>query len=272
MSTTSRTDTDGKEIAEHARHHPALAGVSRFGYVVLGLVYLLIGWLAIRIVIGAGQEEASNSGALSQVADAPGGRVLLWAGAVGLVALSVWRLLQIIVGPELKHRLKGLGTGVVYLALALTAARFAAGAGTSDGQTARDVTATVLAQPAGVVAVSAAGLVVLGVGGYLIYNGARRKFKDELTPRASSGTLGTGIMVLGMVGNIARGVAFAVLGGLIVWAAVSHDPEKARGLDAALRYIGQQPFGAVLLIIVGVGLMCFGIFCLARARYRDAVS
>lgn len=258
--------------AEQVREHPALDAVARFGYVVLGLLHILIGWLAIRIATGSGSEEASNSGALAQIAEAPGGRIALWAAVAGLGALALWRLLQLVVGPEWKHRLKGAVLGAVYLSLAFTTATFAVGASTSDDAKATDVTATVLSQPAGAVAVAVAGLVIIGVGVFSVYQGATQKFVENLERGAESGTVGTAIVAAGAVGYIARGVAFGVLGGLVVWAAASHDPEKAGGLDAALRYIGQQPFGMLLLIVIGVGLMMYGLFCLARARYADADS
>ena len=190
----------------------------------------------------------------------------------GLAALGVWRLLQLIVGPKLKQRLQGLVLAVVYFSLAFTTSTFARGSSTSDGDTASDVTATVLNQPAGAIAVGIAGLVIVGVGLFSIYQGATRKFVKNLERGAESGKVGSAIVATGIAGYIARGVAFAVLGGLVVGAAVSNDPEQASGLDAALRYIGEQPFGMVLLIIVGVGLMLYGLFCLARARYADAES
>lgn len=268
----SSISREGRDLAETAREHPVLDVIARSGYVVLGLLHLLVGWLAIRIATGSGSGEASNSGALAQIAEAPGGRVALWLAVAGLGALSLWRLLQVAVGPELKHRVKGAALGVVYLSLAATTATFAGGASTSDGEKASDVTATVLNQPAGAVAVGIGGLVIVGVGLYSIYQGISRKFVENLERGAESGNVGTAIVATGVVGYIARGVAFAVLGGLVVWAALTNDPEKAGGLDAALRYIGEQPFGMVLLIVVGVGLMMYGLFCLARARYADADS
>ena len=84
---------------------------------------------------------------------------------------------------------------------------------------------------------------------------------------ASTGEVGSAIIVAGMVGYIARGIAFAVLGVLIVWAGWANDPEEAGGLDAALRTLGEQPAGSVLLILVGVGLALYGVYSLARARY-----
>lgn len=263
ISTTGKAE----DAAQKAHEHPWLKNLARGGYVVTGLLHILIGFLAMRIALGNGGGEASNSGAIAQIAQAPGGQIALWVATAGLVALGIWRLLQVVVGPEMKDRGKGAGLGVVYLSLALTAGRFAAGGSSSDGDTATSVTAKMLQQPAGVALVVLAGVIVLGVGLYSIYKGATKKFKEEIEHHATSGSVGTGIVAAGMVGYIGRGAAFSVLGGLIVAAALSHDPEKAAGLDAALHYIGQQPAGMVLLVLVGVGLAMYGVFCIARAKY-----
>ncbi len=266
-SKTTRRRTES--AANWAHDHPVLKNLARAGYVVTGLLHILIGLIAVRIATGSGGGEASNSGALAQIACAPGGRIALWVAAVGLAALALWRFAEVLIGPEMKDRARGAILGVVYLFLSITAGRFAAGGSSSDGDKASGTTATVLQQSWGVPVVIAAGLVITGVGVYSLYKGATKKFLEEIESRAASGDVGSAIVCAGVVGYIARGVAFAVLGGLVVWAALSNDPEKAGGLDAALRYVGQQPAGMILLIIVGVGLALYGVYCIARAKYID---
>ncbi len=253
--------------ADRAADHPAVVALARIGFVVLGVLHILIGWIAIRIATGGGGEEASNSGALQTIAEAPGGRVMLWFAVVALAALGLWRLTQVFTGEEGKDKAKGAVMAVVYFSLSFTASTFARGGSSSDGETASDVTATVLAQPAGMILVVIAGLVVLGVGLYSIYHGATRGFQKELEAGAGSGNVGSAIVGAGMAGYIARGVAFSILGVLIVWGAWTNDPEKAAGLDVALRTLGQQPAGAVALVVVGVGLVLYGVYSIARARY-----
>lgn len=253
--------------ASRAADHPALTTLARGGYIVLGILHILIGWIAVRIAMGSGGDEASNSGALSTIAEAPGGQIMLWAAVIGLVALALWRLTQLFTGKEAKDKAKGGVLAVVYLSLAGTTATFARGGATSDGETATDVTATVLAQPWGEVLVIGAGLVVLAVGLYSIWRGATRGFQKDLEAGAGAGDAGTAIITAGMIGYIARGIAFGILGGLIVWAGWANDPEQAAGLDAALRTLGQQPAGSVLLIVIGVGLALYGVYSIARARY-----
>lgn len=256
-----------RRTADRAGDHPALTLLARGGFIVLGVLHILIGWIAVQIATGTTGEEASNSGALETIAQAPGGQVALWAAVLALVALALWRLTQLFTGGDAKEKAKGGVTMVVYLSLAATTATFAAGGRTSDGETATDVTATVLAQPWGAALVIAAGLVVIAMGVHNAVRGATKKFREDLEAGAGTGDVGSAVVAAGMVGYVARGVAFTVLGGLIVWAGWANDPEEAGGLDAALRTLGQQPAGTVLLIAVGAGLALYGVYSLARARY-----
>ena len=254
--------------ANKADNSRALQMLARVGYVVLGVLHLIIGWFAIRIATGdGGGEEASNSGALAEIADKPGGQALLWFAVAGLVGLVIWRLVGIFVEDEAKDKAKSFVLAVVYSSLAFTTATFARGASTSDGDTATDVTAKVMEQPLGVALVIAAGLVVLGVGLYSIWKGATKDFKDDLEAGAESGHVGSAIVTAGVVGYIARGIAFGILGVLIIMAAWTNDPEKAAGLDSALRTLGEQPAGTVMLFVVGVGVALYGLYSIARARY-----
>lgn len=261
----TRAGQSADRAARKTAAHPAVVLLARAGFVVLGVLHLLIGWLCLRIATGSGAGEASNSGALQTIAQAPGGRVLLWVAVVALVALGLWRLSQVFSGAGWKERARGGVMAVVYLSLAWTTATFARGGSASDGETASDVTATVLAQPAGTVLVLLAGLVVLGVGVFNIHRGLSRRFRRELV--VGGGRLGTAVVVAGVAGYTARGIAFAILGVLVMWGAWTHDPAKAGGLDRALRTLGEQPAGAFALIVVGLGLALYGVYSLARARY-----
>lgn len=263
----NKVERSAGQAASRAAGQPVLVVLARAGFIVLGVLHIIIGWIAVRIATGSGGEEASNSGALQTVAEAPGGRVLLWIAVAALAALGLWRLTQVVIGEEAKDKAKGAVMAVVYFSLAFTTSTFARGSSSSDGETASDVTATVLAQPAGVALVLIAGLVVFGVGLYNIYRGATKGFKKDLEAGAGTGHVGSAIIGAGMAGYIARGIAFAILGGLIVWGAWTNDPEKAGGLDSALRTLGQQPAGAVALIAVGIGLALYGLYSIARARY-----
>lgn len=255
-----------------AANHPALIYTARAGFVVSGLLNMMIGWIALKIALGSGGGEVSNSGALQQIASTPGGKILLWVMTIGLAALGLWRLTEIFLANELKYRLKGLGLGVVFLAIAVTTFKFASGGSSSDTQKTTSVTAKVLEMPGGVALISLAGVVLLIVGGYSIYKGASKRFKKYLEAGAESGNVGTAIITAGVIGYIARGLAFLVLGVLVIWAAVSHDPQKASGMDGALRTIGDQPFGVVLLGLTALGFVLYGLYSIARAKYTNEIE
>lgn len=266
MDTRSAKDTARRQAGK-ANEHPAVKMLARGGFIVMGILHILIGWIAFRIATGSGGGEASNSGALATIADAPGGRILLWVAVAALAALAMWRLTQLFVGEDAKDKAKGGVLFLVFASLAFTTATFARGGQASDGDTATDITARVLEQPWGAALVIIAGLVVLGVGLFSIWRGATKGFKEDLEAGAGAGNVGSAIVGAGMAGYIARGIAFAILGVLIVIAGWTSDPEQAAGLDAALRTLGEQPFGSALLLIVGVGLVLYGLYSIARARY-----
>ncbi|GAA3877751.1 DUF1206 domain-containing protein [Leifsonia kafniensis] len=243
--------------------------LARAGFAANGVLHGVIGAIAISVAIGGGG-EADQSGALGKLAAAPGGAVLLWAIVVGLVALGLWQIVQIfvVVGPDPKRRwarrLADFGKAVAYFAVAAIALIFAAGGSTNSADSSQNFSASVLAAPGGVFLLIVVGLVVSGIGVYFIFNGATKKFTDDIVVPA--GAVGELIIVIGMLGYIAKGVALGVIGILFVIAAVTFDPSKASGLDGALKSLVALPYGAVILTIIGIGLIAYGVYCCARAR------
>ena len=78
----------------------------------------------------------------------------------------------------------------------------------------------------------------------------------------------TGVLRLGQVGYIAKGVALSVVGGLLSYATLTFDRQTAQGLDGALQTILAQPFGKFLLTAVALGFVAFGLFAILQSRYR----
>lgn len=242
------------------------------GLMAFGVVHLLVGWLALQIAFGSGGSgEADQQGALSTLAGQPFGAVLLWITAIGLLALVVWQGLEAAIGhrtvdDQKKRLLRRLGSAaraVVYAALAVAAIRTVTGSGSSGGDSKQEgLTAQLLGMGFGRFLVGALGLVVLVVAGRQVHKGITRKFTRDL-----SGGVSAGVVRLGQIGYIAKGIALAVVGGLFVWAAVTYDPAKAGGMDDALRTVHDAPFGAVLLAVLALGVIAFGIYCFAWARH-----
>ena len=49
---------------------------------------------------------------------------------------------------------------------------------------------------------------------------------------------------------------------------MNYDPEKARGLDAALQTLREQSYGPLLLALIALGIAAFGVYCFLQSRYR----
>ncbi|MGC4944570.1 DUF1206 domain-containing protein [Kribbella sp. DT2] len=232
------------------------------GLIAYGVVYLLVAWIALQLAWGKSSEEASQSGALQELADKPLGTVLLWIVALGLFALVIWKALELAYGHlDTEKKVSSAGRLGMYLVLGISAIRVAvgSGAGSSGGQ--QSMTAKLMENGAGRVLVVLVGLVIIGVGVRQLYKAYTKKFTEDLTGGVSSTTI-----KLGRVGYAAKGVAFFIVGALFAWAAIDYDPSKAGGLDTAMRTIKDQPFGAVLLTIMAVGLACFGVYCFSWSR------
>ena len=266
--------TNAANKARQAGNSDAVTGLARVGLVAYGVVHLLIAWLALQIAWGSGAGTADSAGALRTIAQQPFGRALLWLIAVGLLALALWQASETVWGyrgREQKERVKKqVESGVkavLYLVLAVGAAAAARGSASSGGQE-QEATSGVLALPAGQAIVVVVGLVVIGAGAAEIVKGAKRTFLDEIDTGSMSASAREGVQRLGQAGYLAKGTAVAVIGALLVYAAVTFDPQKAQGLDGALQTIVQQPFGRVLLTAVALGFAAFGVFSVLQSRYR----
>lgn len=249
--------------------HPAFERVARVGQAASGLVHLLIGYIVMRLAFGdAG--TADQSGALTALASQPGGRIALWIAAVSLAALAAWRVVEAFIGkrsdveePSALDRIKTAGVAVAYIALAFTAFQFARGSGKSSTEQNVGTSARLMQSAGGKTVLVVAGLAIIGIGAYHVYKGGKKKFLDDLH-RADLPRVAT---PLGVVGYIAKGLAICGAGVLVVVATFTTDPAKASGLDGALKTLGTVPFGQVLLVAAGLGIIAYGAYCFVLARY-----
>lgn len=263
--------TSASAAADKAQDSTAFRVAARVGYVVLGVLHLLIGVIAITIATGGAGDSADQSGALAQVAAAPAGLLLLWVIVVGLAALAIWQISEAVVerNPDAKkrwgYRAKYVGTAVAYAAIAGTAFTAAMGGRSQSSEQTKNFSATLLASPGGVFLLVLVGVAVAAVGVAFVVRGITRAFLKSIS--VPSGAAGRGIRAFGTVGYIAKGIAVGVAGILFVVAALTHDPNAATGLDGALRTLAGLPFGQIVLWLVGAGLVVYGLFCFARSRY-----
>lgn len=241
--------------------------LARVGLACRAAIYLLVGVLAGEVAFG-GHAQADQSGALKTVVAQPFGTVLVLVLAAGFAALTVWKTIETIwESPRLKDRLLNAGRVIVYAAGCAVAVSVVAGGGTSSDKTSHTATAQAMKLPAGQVLVGIAGGCVVVAGLVFIVQAFGRRFEDDLkTARMSQGTRRV-VTALGVVGHTTRGIVVGAVGGFVVFAAVTFDPDKAKGLDATLKSFRDTPAGPWLLALLALGVCVFAAFCACEARW-----
>ena len=260
--------------AQHGRSWFAL--LARAGLVAKGVSFALVGVLAFKLALGDGGGATSQPGALAALAREPFGEVALFLLAFGFVGYALWRLLEGILGSDedgprdWAQRVGYIGRAVIYAGLTWATVRLLFGTrGDSQTEEARDSTSMVLSWPGGRLLVASAGAVIVGVGVWNGYRGVTRKFEQEWRKGLMSDVARVGGGSVAVMGHVARCVVFSLIGTFLVKAALEYDPKEAIGLDGALRKVVHASYGPYLLGLVATGLVCYGLYCLVDARYRD---
>lgn len=268
----SRSASSVQGAVDKATDSDAFQYTARAGFAASGVLHLLLGYIIVQLALGT-SGNADQSGALATLAAQTGGRVILWAAAIVLFALGLWRLAEAVVGSNPSEgsgnddspawkRAKSVGLAIASFGIALSAMRFAMGSGKSNGRQNTSTSAQLMQSGWGKGLLIAVGLGVIGVGGYHVYKGVTRRFFKDL--RVSGGA---GITAVGVAGYSAKGLVLAGAGVLVLIATLQADPAKAAGLDAAVKTLGQAPFGRFLLILAALGIAAFGAFSFVRSRY-----
>jgi hypothetical protein len=267
------TNTSVQGVVDRATDNKAFEYTARAGFAASGVLHLLVAFIILRLAFGSGG-NADQSGALATLAGQPGGMVMLWVAAVGLFALGLWHVGEAIIGSKpgennrqqddspVWKRAKSLGLAIVNFAIAFSAARFAMGGGQSTGQKNAGLSAELMQTGWGKVLLILVGIGVAAVGGYHVYKGATKKFMKELNVSG-----GTAVTAVGVTGFVAKGLVLAGAGVLVIIATLRADPSKAAGLDAAVKTLGQAPFGKFLLILAALGIAAYGAYSFVRSRH-----
>ena len=254
-----------------ARSSSSFEWLTRIGFFSKGIVYLLIGVLAVMAAFGRGGETTGQKGVIHEIAAKPFGEFALIVIGVGLLAYALWRIVTALEDPEhLGRNAKGMAkrigyafSGIAYGSVAATALKLAFGESASNGDATQSWTARLMEVPAGTFLVIAVGIVFLIVGLYQIRYGWREEFRKHLRTERNEWLIPSGKW-----GYMARGVVFAIIGFFIITAGLQHDPSRARGLEGALDTLASQSYGQWLLALVAVGLACYGVFSMLSAKYR----
>ncbi|WP_189851400.1 DUF1206 domain-containing protein [Streptomyces omiyaensis] len=265
--------------ARRAARGDAVRGGARAGFAARGVLYLLIGILAVRIGLTGTNEQADRGGALAEVAATPFGAVLLWALGIGLAGMALWRLSEALfgaAGPDGggagKRALSGarfVFYGVSsFLVLAFAVGDRGSGAGSTDRQS-QDVTGHLLGLPGGQWWVGAAAAGFLGAGVWTAGRAVLRTYRKHLVWDRMSKPQRRFMDVTGIAGGVGRGLVFGAIGSFGLKAAIAFDPKESKGMDDAIRSFAQTPAGPWLLVAVAVGLVLFGVFSFGQAKWRD---
>ena len=266
---------EARVVARRAARNQWLERLTRIGLIGYGVTHLLVGWIAVQLALGKAPAEGDQAGAFKTLAEQPTGKWLLLAVTLGLVAMTIWQALAAAVGhldergrARTFERIASAFRTGFYAYLAYKAASVVRGAGKSAGDQQQQTTSTLLAQPGGRWLVGLIGLTVAAIGVGLVWYGLTKRFEKHLKTGAMSADIRKTARWLGVTGYVAKGVAYATLGVLVLTAAVQYDPSRSRGLDAALHTLAAQPYGDLILIVLALGLVAYGVYCFFQARYR----
>jgi hypothetical protein len=261
----------GGEAVAHRREFEWLA---RGGLVARGVVYGIIGILALKLAVGSGGKTTTQRGAMMTLAHEPFGKALLIATAVGLAGYAMWRLVRAGIGHGTEQkdsgfqRVAGLASGLAYGALCVTAVKIVTGASSSGGSNSpKQTTGGVLGWTGGTVIVGVVGAILIGVALLQGYKGVSKKFLDDSKTREMSREGKRAFTAIGVFGHLARMVVFGLIGYGLLRAAIDYNPRSAIGLDGALTKLLHNSYGPFLLGVVAAGLIGFALYSIADARY-----
>lgn len=253
--------------------HAGIEFLARTGYAARGVVYLIIGLFAVLAALGPADVRGTE-GALQAILAQPFGRVLLWTVGAGLAAFCLWRFVQAIRDTDnhgggakgLAIRAGLIGGGLSYAAAALIALGIARGTGNeSGGDPTGEWIASVHAIGFGWLLVYGVAALFAAVGVAHIVKGIRAGFEKYF--RCNDAMM-TWLRPLSRFGLIARGVVFLIVAALIVSGGLAYNAEDRPGLAEALQAVQGGSFGWIVLLAIALGLMAFGVYSLAEARYR----
>jgi hypothetical protein len=267
------------EAHQHEGHRaaPWLRGVARGGIVAEGTIYLLIGGLALAGAFDPAEHPSGSTGAMSRLAHVPLGRAMLALLALGLAAYVLWQLVLSVLDPECTEgrwsikriavRIHHLWSAALHCVLVGIAAWQLLGFGSAGGhgQTQKHLAAMALRLPGGrwLVGGIGAGIVLFALVQWVLACRPQKGTRMELAETP----LRVPILILLVLGYLARGALFGLIGAFLIHAAWRHDPGQATGISGALQSMRDQPYGPWLLGAVAVGLIAFGLAQIAKARY-----
>ena len=261
---------------KHAAANPTLELLERLGYVVRGVLYAVMGFLALKIALASpGGKATSLLGSLVWLIGNPLGKVVLVVTIIGLVAYSLWGFVRAIYDPlhrgrdakGIVARLGFVTSAVSYLAVALFALHILAGQGAASTDTTQQTVNTLLTNPLGGAVTVVLGVFSMGIGIGQFIEAYRATFAQDLKAAEMTRSERDIAIALGRFGMAARGVTFLVIGWFLIQAGIHHAPSKATGFGGAFLFLLAQPYGRWLLGVVALGFIALGVHSFACARW-----
>jgi hypothetical protein len=259
-----------------AAANPGLELLERLGYVVRGVLYAVIGVLALRIAMSKPDGQAVDlTGSVVFLIGNPFGKFVLLVIIVGLAAYSIWGLIRAIFDPLHRgsnpsgyiERLGFISSALSYAAIVVFGLKILAGTGGAPADSTQKTISSILEHPEGGWVTVVIGLAAIGVGLGQFVEAYRAVFKRDLKGAEMSYMQRNVAVALGRFGMFARGVIFVIIGWFTVQAGLDHDPRKVQGFGGAFMFLLAQPFGHVVLGIVALGFIALGLHSLACARW-----
>src|SRR5579864_1740521 len=281
MSSSISIGKRAEDAAQRAAAHPTLELLERLGYVARGVLYAVMGALALGLALGVGGLATDQTGSLVFLTSGPLGKVMLLVVAVGLAAYAVWGFVRAIFDPlnrgsdahGLLDRLGFVWSGISYAALAVFAFQLFAGSGQVASRDSTQTTISrILAYPAGQWAAVAIGLVAIGVGVYQFVMAYNASFKKDLKRQEMTRAQEDFVVGLGRLGFFARGVVFTLVGWFVLQGGLHRDPNRVHGFSGAFLFLLAQPYGHILLGLVALGFVALGLHSFAAARWMKLLG
>jgi uncharacterized protein DUF1206 len=261
---------------KQAAANPALKFLERLGYVVRGVLYAVMGFLALRIALATPGGKATDlSGSLVWLIGNPLGKFVLIVVIIGLVAYAVWGFIRAIYDPLHRGRdAKGImarvgfvSSALSYLAIAFFALTILAGGAATSHDSTQTTVSSLLANPGGGLITELLGAIAIAVGIGQFIEAYRATFARDLKASDMTQSERNAAVALGRFGMAARGVTFLVIGWFLIQAGLHHAPGEVHGFGGAFLFLLAQPYGRWLLGIVALGFIALGLHSFACARW-----
>ena len=258
----------------------------RLGFASKGFIYVLIGVLAILPIIGMGQGGGSGGQkhAIIWLMEQPFGIVLVALVALGLLFYAFWRITRAFSNNPRYEGLKGVVkrigmgiSGVLYGGFAFYAGYLVfqainGGGGSSSGNQKMEAIQMLMEKSWGRILLIIIGVILIGRSIYYVYIAVTGKYKERVQGYGLEEKYADYLIKSGMLGFIARGIVFTIIGFFVIRAVIQHDPDSAsNGIGEAFQFL-QSTGGNILLIVIALGFICYGIFMFMQAKYRNVES